>query len=144
MGQAVSVAWALLCLCMVGGAQAFSDVAQSKQSLEATKASWIGFTAKSGRQVVLFGYFSVYKCSLKAIKYSLDTHSVDKTFAMSACDPKNPFQIDNPDQFSLAVTGTAKSVSVQLIYADGTASPIRTYEPCSLDDNSTCGRLVRE
>jgi hypothetical protein len=129
---------------IASGAQAFSDLAQSKKSLEATKTSWINFGSKGGRQIVMFDYFAMFKCDLKAVKYSLDSRAVDKTFAMPACDPANPFKVDKAEQLALPISGNVKTVSVQLVYADGATSPIRTYASCSLDDNSNCAHLIRE
>ena len=99
---------------------------------------------KAGQQVIKLGYFAVYKCTVKAIKYSFDTRTVDKSFSLPKCDPNNPFQIDNPDTFLLPIKTVIKNFTVQLVYADGTMSPVRTYEPCSFEDGGSCTRLVKE
>jgi hypothetical protein len=143
--QVAVAAWALACSFVYVGAQAFTDVALAKKSLDATKASWVEFgVTKSGQQVVKLSYFAVYKCTVKAIKYSFDKRTVDKTFSLPKCDPNNPFKIDSADAFMLPVAGVPKSFSVQLVYSDGTLSPVRTYEPCSFEDGGSCTRLVGE
>lgn len=145
MVQAVIAACVLACSCVYVGAQAFTDVGLAKKSLEQTKDSWIEFgVAKSGQQVVKLSYFAVYKCTVKTLKYSFDNRNVDKTFALPKCDPSNPFQIDDPALFMLPVKTVIKSFSVQLVFTDGTASPVRTYEPCSFEDGGSCTRLMRE
>ena len=143
--QAAAAACVLACSCVYVSAQAFTDVGLAKKSLESTKESWIEFgVAKSGQQVVKLGYFGVYKCTVKMIRYSVDTRSVDKTFPLPKCDPNNPFQIDEPEALLLPVKTVIKTFTVQLVFADGTASPVRTYEPCSFEDGGSCTRLVRE
>jgi hypothetical protein len=127
------------------GAQAFTDIGLAKKSLESTKESWIEFgVTKAGQQVVKLSYFSVYKCTVKVIKYSFDTRNVDKSFTLPKCDPNNPFQIDDPDKMMVPVKGVVKSFSVQLVFADGSLSPVRSYEPCSFEDGGSCTRLTRE
>ncbi len=116
-----------------------------RRVLESTKDSWVEFAVtKAGQQVIKLSYFSVYKCTVKVLKYSFDNRNVDKSFALPKCDRNNPFQIDNPDAFMLPVKGVVKNFSMQVVYADGTISAIRTYEPCSFDDGGSCTRLVRE
>ena len=143
--QAVVAACVLVCSFVYVGAQAFTDVGLAKKSLESTKESWVEFgVTKAGQQVVKLSYFAVYKCTVKAVKYSFDTRNVDKTFTLPKCDPNNPFQIDDPAQFLLPVKTVVKSFTVQLLYADGSLSPVRTYEPCSFEDGGSCTRLTRE
>jgi hypothetical protein len=143
--QAMVVAWALACSWVYVDAQAFTDVPQAKKSLEATKSSWVEFgTTKAGKQVVKLGYLGVYKCTVKVVKYSFDNRNVDKTFNLPRCDPNNPFQMDDPNVFLIPVPAVVKNFTVQLVFADGTLSPVRTYEPCSFEDGGSCTRLVKE
>lgn len=143
--QAVVVAWVCACSWVYVEAQAFTDVGMAKKSLEATKESWVEFGAtKAGKFVVKLGYLAVYKCTVKQVKYSFDNKNVDKTFAMPRCDPNNPFQIDDPNLYMVPINGSMRNFTVQLVFADGTVSPIRTYETCSFDDGGSCTRLVRE
>jgi hypothetical protein len=143
--QGAFAACVLACSFVYVGAQAFSDVGLAKKSLEATKESWVEFgLSKAGQQVIKLTYFAVYKCTVKVLKYSFDTRAVDKSFVLPKCDPNTPFQIDDPNSFVLPVKTVIKSFSVQLVYVDGTLSPVRTYEPCSYEDGGACTRLVRE
>jgi hypothetical protein len=143
--QVAIAACVLACSFAYVGAQAFTDVGMAKKSLEQTKESWIEFgVTKAGQQIVKLSYFAVYKCTVKTVKYSFDTRSVDKTFTLPKCDPNNPFQIDDPATFNIPVKTVIKSFSVQLVFADGTSSVVRTYEPCSFEDGGSCTRLVRE
>jgi hypothetical protein len=143
--QATVVAWVLACSWVYVEAQAFTDVGLAKKSLEATKDSWVEFgTTKAGKYVVKLGYLAVYKCTVKQVKYSFDNRNVDKIFALPRCDPNNPFQIDDPNLFLLPIAGQVRNFTIQLVFADGTASAVRTYEPCSLEDGGSCTRLVRE
>jgi hypothetical protein len=143
--QVVVAACVLACSFVYVGAQAFTDVGLAKKSLESTKESWIEFgVTKAGQQVVKLGYFGVYKCTVKVLKYSFDNRNVDKTFTLPKCDINNPFQIDDPEKLMIPVKTVIKSFSVQLVFADGTTSPVRTYEPCSFEDGGSCTRLVRE
>jgi hypothetical protein len=143
--QAALAACVLVCSFVYVGAQAFTDVGLAKKSLESTKESWVEFgVTKAGQQIVKLSYFGVYKCTVKVLKYSFDNRNVDKTFALPKCDLNNPFQIDDPATFQLPVKTVVRNFSVQLVYADGTMSPVRTYEPCSFEDGGSCTRLVKE
>lgn len=145
VSQVAVASCALACSFAYVGAQAFTDIGLAKKSLEETKGSWVEFgVTKSGQQMVKLSYFSVFKCTVKVIKYSFDTRNIDKSFALPKCDASNPFQIDDPSQFVVLGKGTIKSFSAQIVYADGSVSPIRTYEPCSFEDGGSCTRLVRE
>lgn len=143
--RAAAAACVLACSCAYVGAQAFTDVGMAKKSLESTKESWIEFgVTKAGQHVVKLSYFGVYKCTVKVIKYSFDNRNVDKTFSLPKCDPNNPFQIDDAEAFMLPIKTVIRNFTVQLVFADGTMSPVRTYEPCSFEDGGSCTRLVKE
>jgi hypothetical protein len=143
--QAAVAACVLVCSCAYVGAQAFTDIGLAKKSLESTKESWVEFgVTKAGQQIIKLGYFAVYKCTIKVIKYSFDNRNVDKSFNLPKCDPNNPFQIDKPELFVLPIKTVVKNFTAQLVYADGTMSPVRTYEPCSFEDGGSCTRLVKE
>jgi hypothetical protein len=143
--QAAAAACVFACSCAYVGAQAFTDVGLAKKSLESTKESWIEFgVTKQGQQIVKLGYFAVYKCTVKVIKYSFDSRNVDKSFNLPKCDPNNPFQIDNPETFQVPIKSVIHNFTVQLVFADGTVSPVRTYEPCSFEDGGSCTRMIKE
>jgi hypothetical protein len=143
--QAAVAACVLACSWAYVDAQAFTDVGLAKKSLESTKESWVEFgVTKAGQLVVKLSYFAVYKCTVKVIKYSFDNRNVDKTFTMPKCDPNNPFQIDSPEVFLLPIKTVVRNFTAQLVYADGSLSPVRTYEPCSFEDGGSCTRLVKE
>jgi hypothetical protein len=143
--QATAAACVLACSWVYVDAQAFTDVGLAKKSLESTKESWVEYgVTKKGQQIVKLGYFAVYKCTVKVVKYSFDNRNVDKSFNLPKCDPNNPFQIDDPESFLLPIKTVVKNFTVQLVYADGTMSPVRTYEPCSFEDGGSCTRLVKE
>jgi hypothetical protein len=143
--KAAAAACVLAWSCVYVGAQAFTDVGLAKKSLENTKESWAEFgVTKAGQQVVKLSYFGVYKCTVKVIKYSFDNRNADQSFKLPKCDPSNPFQIDSPEQWNLPIKTVVRNFSMQLIYADGTTSPVRTYEPCSFEDGGSCTRLVKE
>jgi hypothetical protein len=145
MLQVAAAACVLAGSCAYVGAQAFTDLGLAKKSLESTKESWVEFgITKAGQQIVKLGYFGVYKCTVKVLKYSFDNRNVDKSFNLPKCDPSNPFQIDNPDQLVIPIKSVIRNFTVQLVFADGSLSAVRTYEPCSFEDGGSCTRLVRE
>lgn len=121
------------------------NVATVKQVLKLSKGQWLQFRNYNGRQWVYFTLFVTYKCGLKEIRYSINSADLDKRFPLPECHPQVPFNIGPNDKVYLKFPlGTAKTVSIQLVYGDDTESQMRTYKPCDIEGDVTCGVSVEE
>ena len=119
--------------------------AQLKTMAEAAKAQWVAFRNWDGRQLIYFTIAVTYHCGLAEIRYSLNGKDLVERWPVPACNTQMPFNIDaENDQIYLALDpGTVSAVSVQLVYADGSESAVRTYHPCEDAGEATCGVLAQ-
>lgn len=113
-----------------------------KTVLNATKGSFIAFRNYNGTQLIYFTHLVSHRCQLKEVRYSINSNDLDRKFPLSPCNPDNPFAIGPNDQVYLNLPpGTAKSVTVQVIFKDESSMPVLTYVPCNNAGESTCGKL---
>ena len=120
-------------------------LAQLKMMAEAAKGQWVAFRNWDGRQWIYFTIPVTYHCGLSEIRYSLNGDDLGERWPVPACNAQMPFNVDpEKDQIYLALDpGAVSSVSVQLVYADGTESALRTYHPCENAGEATCGVLAQ-
>ena len=119
-------------------------VAQLKMMAEAAKAQWVAFRNWDGKQLIYFTIPVTYHCGLAEIRYSLNDKDLAERWPVPACNAQMPFNVDpEKDKVYLALNpGSVSSVNLQLVYADGTESAVRTYSPCDNAGEATCGVLV--
>ena len=119
-------------------------VAQLKMMAEAAKAQWVAFRNWDGKQWIYFTIPVTYHCGLTEIRYSLNGADLAERWPVPACNTQMPFNVDpQKDQIYLALDpGAVSSVSLQLVYADGTESALCTYRPCEDAGEATCGVLA--
>lgn len=119
-------------LCAAPPSDASGLLGQEKKLLGITKNNWVHFRDYNGRQLIYFTHLEVYRCGLKQVKYSLNSGVLDKEWVLDPCDLKKPHEInvtpDNLPYISLPL-GTAKSISIQLTFKDGSKSEIVTLKP---------------
>jgi hypothetical protein len=90
-------------------------------------SSWVELRLDYHRQTVVeFGSLMTWRCAIREVRFGVDTPVPDRTFALPPCDMKNPTETPYGAVSTLKVAPTTKSVSVQLIYADGTTSELMT------------------
>ena len=105
--------------------------------------NWIAFRNYDGAQLIYFTQLVTMKCGLKEVRFSLNGPSLEHTFELPKCNWQVPFNVgaDTIPYLSMPLN-TAKSISVQVTYADGEKSRIYTYKPCDVDGDTTCAQLV--
>ena len=120
-------------------------LAQLKVMAEAAKGQWVAFRNWDGKQLIYFTIVVTYHCGLAEIRYSLNGAGLGERWPVPACNPQMPFNVDaQKDKIYLALEpGSVSAVSLQLVYADGTQSPVRTYHPCENAGEATCGVLAQ-
>jgi hypothetical protein len=119
--------------------------AQLKMMAEAAKAQWVAFRNWNGKQWIYLTIPVTYHCGLTEIRYSLNGADLGERWPVPECNPQMPFNVDpQKDRVYRAFDpGTVSSVSLQLVYVDGTESAVRTYTPCDNAGEATCGVLAQ-
>ena len=119
--------------------------AQLKEWVEAFKDRWVTFRNWDGRQLIFLTMPLTFHCSIKEMRYSLNGADLAERWPVPACNPQMPFSFDRQEnQTYLAFEpGAVSSVSLQLVYVDGTESAVRTYSPCENAGETTCGVLAQ-
>ena len=117
----------------------------TKQALAATKGQWIAFRNYDGAQFIYFTGLISWKCGLNQIRYSINNERLDQEFPLPECNPHAPFVMDpENDQIYLRLPlGSAKTVSIQVVFGDDTKSPAITYKPCNVEGDTTCAVPVK-
>lgn len=125
------------------GVSAQGLVGMEKQILPMTRANWIAFRNYDGHQLVYFTHLVVYRCGLSEIRYSINSGALDQRFSMPPCDPQRPNEIPADYQSYLTLPlGSASSIAVQVVYADGEESETHHFAPCVIADEGTCAQSV--
>ena len=102
---------------------------QVKQILNLTKNSWVAFRDFNGKQLVYFTHLESYTCGIKQVRYSINSDALDKTWKLQPCNPKNPNAITKDIIYLTLPLGTAKSIAVQVTFADGSISELVRKTP---------------
>lgn len=148
-----SIGFAVLAQCTAASAEEdeyapqLPDMAIYQAMLDANKQSgWIQFRSYDNRQLVYFTALQTMRCRLSEIRYSINSHALDKRFPLGSCDPQQPFNIpaDDPENKYIYLDlkhEQAKTISIQVVWADGSGSEIVTYRPCDNVGESTCARI---
>lgn len=102
---------------------------QMKQILNMTQSNWVSFRDFNGKQLIYFTHLESYTCGIKEVRYSINSDDLDKVWELQPCDTKNPMAITKDIIYLTMPLGTAKSISVQVTFADGTKSEILRKNP---------------
>jgi len=102
---------------------------QVKQILNLTKNSWVAFRDFNGKQLVYFTHLESYTCGIKQVRYSINSNALDKTWKLQPCNPKNPNAITKDNIYLTLPLSTAKSIAVQVTFADGSISEVVRKTP---------------
>ncbi len=89
-----------------------------------TKNNWVAFRDYNGRQWIYFTHLESYTCGIKAVRYSINSDALDKTWELQPCNPKNPHAVTKEIIYLTLPLGTAKSIAVKVTFADGSDSEI--------------------
>jgi len=102
---------------------------QMKQILNMTQNSWVSFRDFNGKQLIYFTHLESYTCGIKEVRYSINSDDLDKVWELQPCDTKNPMAVTKDIIYLTMPLGTAKSIAVQVTFADGTKSEILRKNP---------------
>ena len=102
---------------------------QMKQILNMTQNSWVSFRDFNGKQLIYFTHLESYTCGIKEVRYSINSDDLDKVWELQPCDTKNPMAITKDIIYLTMPLDTAKSIAVEVTFADGTKSDIVRKNP---------------
>lgn len=98
------------------------QLAQGKMMLNMTAGSWLMFRDYDGKVLLYFSQLLSFRPVIKEIRYSLNNEKLDQTFKFKPSDKMYEIGDELP---YLAVPASSAFASVQVIYEDGTASPVQ-------------------
>lgn len=125
------------------------DMQIYKAMLDANRQpGWVQFREFSGRQIIYFTPLQTMRCRLSEVRYSVNSDALDQRFPLGPCDPQQPFNIPEAEDpgkwiYIERASGEAKTLTVQVVWADGSGSEIVTYRPCDNVGESTCARIKK-
>lgn len=124
--------------------QTMPTVGAAKNVMKLTKGTWVQFRNYGGKQLLYFTHFIAWKCAIKQVQYSVNSSALDERFELPACNPDMPFEVDpRKDQIYLTFSpGFAKYAVVRLVFNDGSKSELLRFEPCDVDSDQSCAKLV--
>jgi len=99
-------------------------IAQAKQSLAMTSASWLSFRDYDGKVWLYFTGILTSRPAIQEIRYSVDNESLDKKFEF---EPSDKIGIPG-DKISVFVPKETTFACAQVTYKDGTKSPVQRFE----------------
>ncbi|MEO0976399.1 MAG: hypothetical protein AAFY05_09770 [Pseudomonadota bacterium] len=100
---------------------------QIKQILDMTKTSWVSFRDWQGQQLIYFTHLEAWKCGIDYVFYGLNGGPLDQMWELDTCNPDNPNAVLKDKPYIELPAGSTQSISVQLIYPDGSKSPVETF-----------------
>jgi hypothetical protein len=101
---------------------------ETRKILDQFWTSWVAF-GESGPQAGLlyFTHLVSYRCAVKEARYGFNDGALDKAFPLPACDERNPYAIPENSLPYQRIGKDVQSVSVQVIYRDGSQSEVRRF-----------------
>lgn len=101
---------------------------QIKQILDLTKANWVSFRDWQGQELIYFTHLESWKCGIDYVFYGLNDDPIEQEWQLEACHPDNQNVVLKDKPYLELPLGSAQSISVQLIFKDGTKSAVERFE----------------
>lgn len=101
-------------------------IRDQRKILDMTATSWLSFREFNGL-LVYYTHLMSYRCAIREVRVGIDSTVPDKVLQMPACDPRDPSAIPHSATPYLKLAPNTKSVSVELVYRDGSVSEIKSF-----------------
>ncbi len=101
---------------------------QIKQILDLTKANWVAFRDWQGQELIYFTHLESWKCGIDYVFYGFNGGELDQEWELDTCDPDSPNAVLKDKPYIELPLGSVQSISVQLIFPDGTKSAVETFQ----------------
>jgi len=101
-------------------------IRSERQILEMLPGDWVSFRNFNG---VLLYYTTLvsYRCAIQEARIGIDTPTPGKPVTLPPCDIKDPNSIPGNFQPYLHVPSNTRSASVEILFRDGTRSPVKLF-----------------
>ncbi len=96
-----------------------------RRALDFTSGAWLAFRPDM-ETLLYYTQLMSYRCAIRQATIGLDDAPVDRVLVMPPCDEREPYAIPSDAKPYISIPKATRSVSVRLIYADGTASDVKT------------------
>jgi hypothetical protein len=100
---------------------------EQKQILEQMPGNWAEFRDFQGT-LIYFTTLVTYRCAIAELRYGLDDGQPLQRYDLPGCNSKDPFSVPENARLYLKAPARTKSVSLQIIWRDGTHSEISRIE----------------
>jgi hypothetical protein len=100
---------------------------EQKQILEQMPGNWAEFREFQGT-LIYFTTLATYRCAIAELRYGLDDGKPLQRYDLPGCNAKDPFSVPENAKLYLQAPPKTKSVSLQIIWRDGTRSEVSTIE----------------
>jgi class 3 adenylate cyclase len=101
-------------------------LSQQRDALDRSPDAWVEF-GPGGRPLVYFSHLLSHRCALDRAIMAIDDGPLDIELPIPPCDEKDPFAIPPDAKTHLGLPREARAVSVQLFFADGRVSDVKTF-----------------
>lgn len=120
----VCCAMAATAAATVAAAQNFTTAAEVKPILQATKANWVALREYDGNDLLYFTHLESWRCGLSEVRFSVNSAAAAKVWEMEPCHEgeaqPNALKLDGHLPYTTLPLGMASTVSVVIVYDDGT------------------------
>jgi hypothetical protein len=98
-------------------------VRSQRDILEGMPGAWLSLQGG----LVYYTHLVSYRCAIAKARIGIDQGPLDRELPLPACNERDPYAIAHRTELNLKLPGGARSVAVQLTYADGTQSEVKTF-----------------
>jgi hypothetical protein len=98
-------------------------VRSQRDILEGMPGAWLSLQGG----LVYYTHLVSYRCAIAKARIGIDQGPLDRELPLPACNERDPYAIAYRTELNLKLPGGARSVAVQLTYADGTQSEVKTF-----------------
>ncbi|HZB63476.1 MAG TPA: adenylate/guanylate cyclase domain-containing protein [Microvirga sp.] len=98
-------------------------VRSQRDILEQMPGAWLSLQGG----LVYYTHLVSYRCAIAKARIGIDQGPLDRELPLPACNDRDPYAIAHRTELNLKLPGGARSVAVQLTYADGTQSEVKTF-----------------
>ncbi|MEM1082025.1 MAG: hypothetical protein AAGH65_10635, partial [Pseudomonadota bacterium] len=96
----------------------------SLRMLDMTRTSWLSFREFDGNLLLYFTHLMMHRGSIQTIEYGLDRELPDRSYRFPAWNQPGLAPLDESTTLYISVDRNTQYATVQLIYKNGTQSPI--------------------
>jgi hypothetical protein len=111
-----------------------------------SETGWVIIQDLPERQVLHFAPLVGWTCGISEVRYSVNSDALDQRVDMPECDGTYLLHLPRNRPEILAsvdlAPGTARSVTMQVVFADNSVSDVRSFGPCDGIGKGICSRTL--